>query len=103
MKRKYKPILPVSAKERATGVRVIVFEGWSMKHAAEDKAKWFSKRKHLIIIKEKQKTTRGRGKVVGPWVSNKIYVAFIPKKKKQALEDLKQKQEPASSANDTSH
>lgn len=103
MRRMHKPILPISKKERDAGVKLMVFDGWTMKQAAEDKAKWFARRKHLVVVREKQRMTQGRGKVVGKWVSNKIYVAYIPKKKEKFLNELKQKQEPTSVAPEEGH
>lgn len=83
--------IPITPKEREFGVKVAVFESWNLEDALEDKVKWFAKKKHLTILKEKTKVTHGRGAVVGKWKSSKVYVSFIPTKKLATFNDYKHK------------
>lgn len=101
MRKRRVPInLPISKYERALGVKLIIFDGYTLKEAHENKKKWFAKRKYFTALREKQKVTQGRGVVVGPWTDCKVYVAYIPTKKMYQLE---QKQEPTSAGTEVSH
>lgn len=79
-------VIKISDKEKMIGLKLKIFRGNSLEECYKLKENWLSHQKNIKEVKTKAKTVSGKGKVVGRWTRNTVYLSYINADK---FDDLK--------------